>query len=50
MKLSVKHTLHVQSEGYQEPHNEGLQAHPALAHRWDLNWEPFKSACYLLSY
>ena len=50
MKLSVKHTLHVQSEGYQEPHNEGLQAHPALAHRWDLNWESFKSVCYLLSY
>ena len=50
MELSAKHTLHVQPEGYQEPHNEGLQAHPALGHRWDLNWESFKSVCYLLSY
>ena len=37
MKLSAKHTLHVQPEGYQKPHNEGPQAHPALFHRWDLN-------------
>ena len=37
MKLSAKHTLHVQPEGYQERHNAGLQAHPALAHRWDWN-------------
>ena len=33
MNLSVKHTLHVQPERYQEPYNEGPQAHPALAHR-----------------
>ena len=39
MKLSAKHTLHVQPEGYQEPHNNGLQAHPALSHQWHLNWE-----------
>ena len=38
MKLSAKHTVHAQPEGYQEPHNEGSRAHPALAHRWDLNW------------
>ena len=37
MKLSAKHTLHVQPEGYQGRHNAGLQAHPALAHRWDWN-------------
>ena len=37
MKLSAKHTLHAQPEGYQKPHNEGSRAHPALAHRWDLN-------------
>ena len=37
MKLSAKHTLHVQSEGYQELHNVGPKAHLALVHRWDLN-------------
>ena len=37
MKFSAKHNLHVQPAGYQEPHNEDPQAHPALAHRWDLN-------------
>ena len=37
MKLSVKHTLHVQPEGYQGPHNEGPQVHHALAYRWDFN-------------
>ena len=36
VKLSAKHTLHVQREGYQEPH-EDLQAHPALSYQWDLN-------------
>ena len=30
MKLSAKHTLHIQPHGYQEPHNEGPQVHPAL--------------------
>ena len=33
MNLLVKHTLHAQPEGYQEPYNEGAQAHTALAHR-----------------
>ena len=47
--MLVEHTLHVQPEGYQEPYNEGLKAHPGLAHAWDLNWEPFKSVCYVLS-
>ena len=37
MKLSAKRILHVQLEGYQEPHNEGPQTHPALAHLWDFN-------------
>ena len=37
MKLSIKHTLHVQREGYQEPHNEATKAHPSGAHWWDLN-------------
>ena len=35
--MLVEHTLHVQPEGYQEPYNEGLKAHPDLAHAWDLN-------------
>ena len=26
--MLVEHTLHVQPEGYQEPYNEGLKAHP----------------------
>ena len=42
MKLSAKHTLHVQREGYQEPHNVSSKAHFDLAHWWDLNWESFK--------
>ena len=50
MKMSAKHTLHIQPGGYQEPHNEGSQTHPAPANRWDLNQESFKSVCYLLSY
>ena len=33
MKLSAKHTLHIQPEGYQEPHNEGPKVHAALANR-----------------
>ena len=33
----MEHTLHVQPEGYQEPHNDGPKAHPDLLHRWDLN-------------
>ena len=33
VKLSGKHTLHAQPEGYQEPHNEGPRARPVLAHR-----------------
>ena len=37
MKLSAKYTLHVQPEAYQEPHNEGPQAYPALFYQWDLN-------------
>ena len=49
MKLSAKRILHVQLEGYQEPHNEGPQTHPALAHLWDFNWESFKSVCNLPS-
>ena len=32
MKFSAKHTLHVQPEGYQEPHNVGPQAHLAPNH------------------
>ena len=31
MKLSVKHTLHIQPEGYQKPH-DGPNVHPALVH------------------
>ena len=27
MKLSAKHNLHVQSDGYQEPHNVDYKAH-----------------------
>ena len=37
MKLSMKHTLYVQREDYQELHNEAPKAHPARAHWWDLN-------------
>ena len=37
MELSVKQTLHVEPEGYQEPHNEGPQSDPALVHQWDFN-------------
>ena len=39
MKLSAKHTLHVQPEpeGYHEPHHLGPKAHFVLAHQWDLN-------------
>ena len=33
MKLPAKHTLHVQPEGYQDPHNVGPKAHLVLAHR-----------------
>ena len=36
MKLSVKHTLHIKPEGYQEAHNEGPQAYPALVYWYDL--------------
>ena len=34
--MLAKHTLHVQPEGYQQPHNEGPQAHPTLSHQLDL--------------
>ena len=50
MKLSAKHTLHVQTEDYQDAKNEGHQAYPSLSRWWDLNWESFKSVCYLLFY
>ena len=33
MKLSAKHTLRVQSEGYQEPDNKGTKDHPALTYQ-----------------
>ena len=36
MKLSAKPTVHVQPEGYQEPHVVP-KAHLALAHQWDFN-------------
>ena len=41
-KNRVSKTLHVQPEGYQEPHNVGPQVHLALAHRWDFNLKSFK--------
>ena len=37
MELSVKQTLHVEPEDYQEPHNEGPQSDPALVHQWNFN-------------
>ena len=48
MKLSAKHNLHVQSDGYQEPHNVDYKAHLVPGHWWDFNWESFKYVCYLL--
>ena len=47
--MSVEHILHVQPEGYLEPHDGvGSQNPSILAHWWDSNGEPFNSVCCVI--